>query len=129
VTGLSLPLHAVAALAAAKGPLLIRCTVPGLTPNRAAILRTPSVRPGLSRAGRMRCSSSRRPAEALALTPGPRQASAHALLDHRSLKLGKDAQHLKHGLAAWCRGVQALLMQEEIDPQCMQLGDRMPAGQ
>ena len=30
-----------------KGPLLIRCTVPGLTPNRAAILRTPSSVPGM----------------------------------------------------------------------------------
>src|SRR5262249_23657422 len=50
--------HAAAALASleANGPLLIRCTVPGLTPNRAAILRTPSVRPGLCRAARMRRS-------------------------------------------------------------------------
>jgi integrase len=38
---LSPPLHASAALAAtSKRLLLIRCTVPGLTPNRCAILRT-----------------------------------------------------------------------------------------
>jgi hypothetical protein len=37
---------------------LIRCTVPGSTPNRFAILRTPSVRPGVLRAARIRASSS-----------------------------------------------------------------------
>src|SRR5262249_33477624 len=46
-----------AAAAPAKGRLM-RCTVFGLTPNRAAILRTPSVRPGLSRAARMAFSRS-----------------------------------------------------------------------
>src|SRR5262249_28785504 len=40
-------LHAAAL--ASKGRLM-RCTVPGLTPKRSAILRTPSVRPGLVRA-------------------------------------------------------------------------------
>src|SRR5260221_9038766 len=39
-----------ATLAPSKGRRLIRCTVPGSTPNRAAIFRTPSVRPGLCRA-------------------------------------------------------------------------------
>jgi hypothetical protein len=43
------PLLYAAALAAWSKGRLIRCTVPGSTPNRAAILRTPSVRPGLSR--------------------------------------------------------------------------------
>ena len=49
------PAHATAA--PTKGRLM-RCTVFGLTPNRAAILRTPSVRPGLPSAARMRSSSS-----------------------------------------------------------------------
>src|SRR5262249_12462468 len=51
-----LPLHATA-LTLSKGRL-IRCTVPGSTPNRCAILRTPSVRPGALRAAKIRASSS-----------------------------------------------------------------------
>jgi len=43
----ALALYAVAALAvASKGLWAIRCTVLTATPNRTAILRTPSVRPG-----------------------------------------------------------------------------------
>src|SRR5262249_15844705 len=38
------------------------------------------------------------------------------------LKLGEHAKHLKHGLPARRRGVQALLMQEQINVQGMQLG-------
>jgi hypothetical protein len=49
-------LHA-AALMASKGRLIL-CTVPGSTPNRFAILRTPSVRPGAFRAVRICASSS-----------------------------------------------------------------------
>jgi hypothetical protein len=30
--------------------------------------------------------------------------------------------HLKHGLAARCRGVQALLVQKQVDVEGMQLG-------
>jgi hypothetical protein len=44
-------------LAPPKGRLT-RCTVLGSTPNRAAILRMPSVRPGALRAARIRLSSS-----------------------------------------------------------------------
>jgi hypothetical protein len=51
--------YAAATLASSKGRL-IRCTVPGLTPNRSAILRTPSVRPGFFSASRIRFSSSHR---------------------------------------------------------------------
>jgi hypothetical protein len=36
-------------------------------------------------------------------------------LDDRALELRKDTKHLKHGLAARRRGVDALLMQEQID--------------
>ena len=49
-------LHA-ATLTPSKGRLIL-CTVPGSTPNRLAILRTPSVRPGAFRAARIRASSS-----------------------------------------------------------------------
>jgi hypothetical protein len=56
VGGGGLALHATATLAS-KGRL-IRCTVPTATLNRAAIFRTPSVRPGLFRASRIRSSSS-----------------------------------------------------------------------
>jgi hypothetical protein len=41
--------RAGAALASAKGPAMIRCTVETPTPNRSAILRTPG-RPGVARA-------------------------------------------------------------------------------
>ena len=46
-----------ATLPPSKGRL-IRSTVPGSTPNRSAILRTPSVRPGALRAARIRASRS-----------------------------------------------------------------------
>jgi hypothetical protein len=112
-------------LASSKGRL-IRCTVPGLTPNRSAILRTPSVRPGLSRAARIAFSVSAGivTAEPLALALGPRQPGTNALLDDRALELGKDAHHLKHRLAGRGRGVEALLMQEQIDPQGVQFGEK-----
>jgi hypothetical protein len=69
--------HATTVLAPAKGRLM-RCTVPGLTPKRSAILRTPSVRPGLFRAygfgvpARMLWA---RPAEAFSLFLGTRLRS------------------------------------------------------
>jgi hypothetical protein len=65
--------------------------VPGLTPNRAAILRTPLVRPGLSRVTdalfQLRGDSG--PAEALAFAPGSRKACADPFLNYRALELGK----------------------------------------
>jgi hypothetical protein len=51
------PFRHTATLAPPKGRL-IRWTVPGSTPKRAAILRTPSVRPGLSNAALMAFSTS-----------------------------------------------------------------------
>jgi hypothetical protein len=57
VAPLLVPHAAAATLAPSKGRLM-RCTVPGLTPNRTAILRTPSVRPGLFKASWIRFSSS-----------------------------------------------------------------------
>ena len=56
--------------------------------------------------------SNGRPAEALALSPGPRKASANALRDDAALELGEHAQHLEHRLARRRRSVEALLMQE-----------------
>jgi len=47
--------YATATLAPSKGRL-IRCTVPGSTPNRLAMTRTPG-RPGVARASRIRFSS------------------------------------------------------------------------
>jgi hypothetical protein len=44
-----------------------------------------------------------------------RQARPDALLDDAALELGKHAQHLKHRFPGRCPGVEALLMQEEID--------------
>jgi hypothetical protein len=60
-----------------------------------------------------------RPSEPLALCLGPPEAGAHALLDDRAFKLGKDTKHLKHGLAARRRCVDALLMQEQVDTSGM----------
>ena len=70
---------------------LIRCTVPGSTPNCSAILRTPGL-PGVARASRIRFSSAgaiRRPPEPFSFALGPRQASTDSFLDHGALELGK----------------------------------------
>jgi hypothetical protein len=61
-------------LRATKGRL-IRCTVPGLTPNLAAILRIPGL-PGVARASRIRFSRAggyRRPSQAVSLIPDSRK--------------------------------------------------------
>ena len=41
----------------------------------------------------------RRASEAFPLALGPRQAGTDSFPDHAALKLGEDAEHLKHGLA------------------------------
>jgi hypothetical protein len=100
-------------LAPSKGRL-IRCTVPGSTPNRAAILRTPSVRPGSSRAARMRFSSSGAigaACRALAFALGPRQPRADSFLNSSALFLDYSAlsgwpfsvrkRDGAHGLLVW----------------------------
>jgi hypothetical protein len=56
------------------------------------------------------------PAELLALIPGPPKACAHPLLDHRPLELGEHAHHLEQGLAGRRRGVETLLVQEQVQP-------------
>ena len=63
-----------------------------------------------------------RPAKSFALVLGSPKPGTDSLCDHRPLKLRKDAHHLKHGLAARRRGVQALLMQKQVDMEGVQLG-------
>ena len=56
------------------------------------------------------------------LVLGPLQPSADSFLNDRTLELGKHAHHLKQGLAGRCSRVEPLLMPEQVDTQCMQLG-------
>jgi hypothetical protein len=56
-----------------------------------------------------------RPAERLALCPRALDAGANALADHRAFELGKYPAHLERRLAGRGRGVDALLMQIQID--------------
>jgi hypothetical protein len=63
------------------------------------------------------------PTAVLATGLGPSNARIHPLADHRALELGEDAHHLEHGLARRRRGVDALLMQEQVDAQAVQLGE------
>src|SRR5262249_51571219 len=51
----------------------------------------------------------------LAIGPRPLEASIDPADDHGPFELSEDAQHLEHGLARWRRGVDALLVQVEID--------------
>jgi len=53
--------------------------------------------------------------KALARHPSPRQARFDALDNHGPLELGKHAHHLKHSFASWCRRVDPLLVQVQID--------------
>ena len=59
---------------------------------------------------------------ALTFTLGPLQASADALLNNRAFELGKDAQHLKHGLAGRRGCVETLLMQKQVDAERVKFG-------
>jgi hypothetical protein len=54
-------------------------------------------------------------AERKALAASPRQPCHHALADHRLLELREHAKHLKQRLVCGCRGIDALLVQVEID--------------
>ena len=54
-------------------------------------------------------------------TLGPSKSCADSSLNHAALELGKHAQHLKHRFPGRCRGVEALLMQEEIDARASAL--------
>jgi hypothetical protein len=48
---------------------------------------------------------------------------APTLPQHRALELGEDAHHLEHRLAGRGAGVEALLVQVQIDALGMQLGE------
>ena len=63
-----------------------------------------------------------RPSQPPSLALGPGKASADPFLDHGLLKLRENAHHLKHGLSGRRRGVEALLVQIEVDLQRMDLG-------
>jgi hypothetical protein len=58
------------------------------------------------------------------LCPGPGEACLNALNDDGALKLCKHAHHLKHILARGRAGVDALLMQIEIDAFGMKLAEK-----
>jgi hypothetical protein len=47
----------------------------------------------------------------------PRQPGTDPFLDLRALELGKHAQHLEHGRAGGRARVEALLVQEQVDPE------------
>jgi hypothetical protein len=61
-----------------------------------------------------------RPTKSFALVLGPPKPGADSFCDHRPFKLGKHTQHLKHGFAGRCRGVQTLLMQKQVNVEGMQ---------
>src|SRR5262249_31689167 len=63
-----------------------------------------------------------RPAKLFALLFGPPKPGTDSFCDHRTLKLGKYTHHLEHRLARRRRCVQALLVQEQVDVEGMQLG-------
>jgi hypothetical protein len=65
---------------------LMRCTVPGSTPNRLAMTRTPGL-PGLARASRIRFFQGgyRRPPEAVSLIPDSRKGGT----GHRQKSLNR----------------------------------------
>ena len=66
----------------------------------------------------MRCLSisfmGERPAEAFALSARPYKASAHPFLDDATFEVGEYGQHPEHGLAAWCRRIDALRLEEQV---------------
>jgi hypothetical protein len=97
----------------------MRCTVLGLTSNLAAVLRTlmPPARAALIRSATLSAISW--PTEAFTFTLGPLKASANTFLNNRAFELGKNPEHLKHGLA--CRRGR-MLMQKEIDAERVKLG-------
>src|SRR6266550_9127840 len=62
------------------------------------------------------------PAEAFTFTLGPLKASANPFLNNRAFELGKNAEHLKHGLACWRGRIETLLMQKQVDAERVKLG-------
>jgi hypothetical protein len=62
------------------------------------------------------------PAEAFTFTLGPLKASADPFLNNRAFELGKNPEHLKHGLACWRGRIETLLMQKQVDAERVKLG-------
>src|SRR5208283_2867900 len=63
-----------------------------------------------------------------ALCLGPLQPGLDPLADHCPLELGEDSHHLEKGLSAWCRGVDSLLVQEQVHAVAMNIrkeGDKV----
>jgi hypothetical protein len=67
--------------------------------------------------GLFQLGGNRRPAKPFALATSPPKARTDSFLNHRPFKLGKNAHHLEHGLPGWCRGIEALLMQKQVNAQ------------
>ena len=90
-------------------------------------MRTPSVRPGLFSAARIRFSKSAairgRPSCFPSLLARARPARTRSL-NHRALELGKDTHHLKHGLTGWRACVEALRFEEQVDPCGVQFAQK-----
>jgi hypothetical protein len=63
-----------------------------------------------------------RATELRSLSHGPSQARTDTFPDHAALELGEHARHLEHRLAGRRPCVEALLMQEQVDPERIQLG-------
>jgi hypothetical protein len=61
------------------------------------------------------------PFQSLTLSPCPVQSSLHPFLYHGPLELGEDAHHLEHYFAAGCRGVDALLVQIQVNAEGVKL--------
>jgi hypothetical protein len=51
-------------------------------------------------------------AELFPLSAGPQKTGTDSFLNDAALEFRKDAEHLKHGLARWCSGIETLLMQD-----------------
>ena len=99
----------------------MRCTVPLPTPFSAAI--SDAFASGRQRrtdhAFLARCD--RGAAKAPPVRFCSREAGVDALDDHRALKLGKDAHHLKHRFARRRGRIDPLLMQVQVDAFAVQL--------
>jgi hypothetical protein len=71
-----------------------------------------------------------RPTKHNAIRARPGETRVDPLLDDAALELGEHAQHLKHRLAGGGRGVETLLVQEEVDTFVLQaLQDGQQIGQ
>jgi hypothetical protein len=83
--------------------------------NTAALLERPSDSP-------FRLGINSGSPEPFAFGLRPLKPSTDPFLDHRSFELSEDAHHLEHRLTGRRRGVEALLVQIEVDLGRVQLG-------